>query len=169
MYITQTSNRWPTTTARVAARLRKVVDLPGLTVRTDRDMVTVSWVAGPAWGPVATEFAGRLRGVVRYRLVRLYPVAVVGAAFIDAWVPGADWDTFTAAWYDLDVTDLTVPPYGPHVLQRGAVLAGIAGAPTTALVGWHRRRWDAEMWRTLSRLGPDVLAAVTAPPHRDRG
>jgi hypothetical protein len=56
MYITQEHTRWPRTVTGVAARLRQVVDLPSLTVRTQKDRVSITWVGGPPSNPVYTEF-----------------------------------------------------------------------------------------------------------------
>jgi hypothetical protein len=165
MYITQEHNQWPFGLPRIAARLRQVVDLPGLSVTTRRNYLAISWINGPAVMPVFAELHDRLSTVVPYRAVRLYPVAVFGAALLTASEPPFGDRQFRTSWQMLHHRDLVEDPFGDELVTRGGVLGAIAGAPATAVVGWGRRRWDAVMWRTLQQLGdPSVLEAVCAPP-----
>ncbi len=164
MYITQEHNRWPRTAPRIAARLRQVLDLPGLSVKTRRDHVTITWIGGPEAAPVFLELRDRLSGVISYRAVRLYPVAVFGAALLAECRPPFDVRQFEVAWRLLHRRDLHTDPFDDALVARGAVLAANAGAPSTAHDGWRRRRWDWEMWQSLRRLGdPGILEMIIAP------
>ncbi len=164
MYITQEHNRWPRTAPRIAARLRQVLDLPGLTVKTRGDQVTITWIGGPEETPVFLELQHRLTGVISYRALRLYPVAVFGAALLAECRQPFDDRQFRATWRLLNRRDLQTDPYDDALVSRGAVLAAIAGAPGTAHVGWGRRRWDWDMWQSLQRLrDPGILEMINAP------
>ncbi|WP_448610111.1 hypothetical protein [Geodermatophilus sp. URMC 60] len=164
MYISQQHNRWPRTLPRIAARLRQVLDLPELTVSTRRDYLAISWIGGPPAEAVYAELRQRLRGVVAYRAVRLYPVAVFGAALLTGCQLPFHDQHFRATWQMLSRRDLRAEPFDDRLTAQGAVLAGIAGAPRTAVVGWGRRRRDWDMWESLQRLGdPSLLETICAP------
>lgn len=152
MYIHQEHNHWPRTPARTAARLRQVVSLPDLTVSTRGSMLSITWVEGPAEAPVFEEFRKRLNGVVWWRGVRLYRASSVGAALIHYW-ERSDPYLLHRTWGHLSERDLDVKPLPNDLRTLGAVLAGLADVPPAGLVGWHRRRWDVNMWATLVRLG----------------
>jgi hypothetical protein len=164
VYITQEHNKWPRTVPRIAARLRQVLALPGLSVTTRHERLSITWIGGPPADPVYAELRHRLGGVVSYRAVRLYPVAPFGAALLMTYQPPSDDRQFRDAWSLLSKRDLTDHPLDETLVGQGAVLAAIAGAPATAVVGWGRRRWDWHMWQALQQFGDSgVLEAVCAP------
>lgn len=160
MYIHLEQNHWPGTPAQCAARLRRVTSPPDLTVRTQRELVAISWVEGPAEAPVFAEFGDRLKGVVSWRAVRLYRASTLGAALIHNW-ERKDPYLLQRTWGHLCERDLATRPLHPELLTLGAVLAGLADVLPAALIGWHRRRRDADLWSTLVNLGgPDLLETL---------
>ena len=54
--------------------------------------------------------------------------------------------------------------FDDRLATPAAMLAGIVGAPRTAVVGWRRRHRDWDMWESLQRLGdPGLLETICAP------
>jgi hypothetical protein len=87
------------------------LDLPELTVSTRRDYLAISWIDRPPAEPVYAELRRRLGGVAAYRAVRLYPVAVFGAALLSGCQPPFHDQQFRATWQMLNRRDLRPDPF----------------------------------------------------------
>ena len=157
-YLNRPRSAWPTTDRRIAAALRRDLQLPELQVTLRGGIINVRWTDGPRNGPVAAELREALRSRLPVRTTRVYRPATFGAALLapeNRLLVG--WKRGEAAWQDLDGRDLDAEPLSEELMVLGHFLAGITEVKSGARLGYHRYRWDWWMCCKLAQIGDTVL------------